>query len=480
MALPIILVNSATGSDSAASGAGPSTALTGVAGITSASGLVVVLDGSPDLTNVATDGSHVLFMSDTNAGSRNFSKITAKANSGTPTAEVTVADAFQALNTDAWAIGGKRASIGSTTSKKLFDNNAAAGDAMPGWIVEMESGHTETIAASYAFRRGGSVTNGPIILRGTLGAGTAPLLTFSNNGPGMYCPVDIQYIQWRDFALRNSHATKTASAAFRWDATNNYWSHILERLTIGHETDKFYRGLWFSGSGNMQNSALIGSRVIHCADVGVYFENQPNFSFLIGNYIYNNGSHGVYISECRASKCGIRDNLIVGNAGVGLYLRYRFDGMCVGNTIDNNGSDGLVVDIELDYAAVVMNNIFSNNGGYGIRSDLSDATLLALLIVKNNNYYNNSAGASLPSTFPGESGRQTVDPGYVGAGSGDYRIGVNLKALGYPTGTIGNSSTTSYVDIGAAQREEAVGAAPVPTGFASFGQDVRSRRRWGM
>src|SRR5262245_38170373 len=116
MPLPTILVDSTTGSDTAASGAGPATALTGSAASTSADGLTVTLDGSPDLTNVATDGSHAVFLNDSTAGARNFGKITAKDNVAKT---VTVTNAFGAsLSGKSWAIGGKRASIGSTTSTK--------------------------------------------------------------------------------------------------------------------------------------------------------------------------------------------------------------------------------------------------------------------------------------------------------------------------------------------------------------------------
>src|SRR3954463_10134754 len=129
MALPTILIDSATGSDTTASGAGPGTALTGSAGVSAGDGLSVTLDGSPDLTGVATDGSHVLYFADATAGNRNFAKITA-ANNGTKV--VTVSDALGFTLTKAWAIGGKRASLLGTNSSKLIENNSGNGDAMPG------------------------------------------------------------------------------------------------------------------------------------------------------------------------------------------------------------------------------------------------------------------------------------------------------------------------------------------------------------
>src|SRR5574343_1935860 len=115
-AYPVILVDSATGSDSAASGAGPATALTGTGAGTDAGGTVVSLDGSPSLAGVNTDGSHVIYLVDSTAGHRNFAAINDK-NDTTKT--VTVEQAFTGSlpATKSWAIGGKRASIGAASSK---------------------------------------------------------------------------------------------------------------------------------------------------------------------------------------------------------------------------------------------------------------------------------------------------------------------------------------------------------------------------
>ena len=167
MALPVILVNSATGSDSAASGAGPATALTGSSASTSGTGLVVTLDGSPNLSGVATDGSHVIYLNDSTANARNFGKITAADNTAKT---VTVSDAFGlSLSGKSWAIGGVRASINANGSEKLWSTSGStAGDVMPGWTVRMQSGHAES-GALITMRRGGNLTAGGYCSRGRIG-----------------------------------------------------------------------------------------------------------------------------------------------------------------------------------------------------------------------------------------------------------------------------------------------------------------------
>ena len=70
--------------------------------------------------------------------------------------------------------------------------------------------------------------------------------------------------------------------------------------------------------------------------------------------------------------------------------------------------------------------------------------------------YNGYAGGSNDVTLATD-----VDP-YVNKASGDYALddtnGVDLKAAGFP-GACRGIATTSYVDIGAAQRQESAGGA---------------------
>lgn len=59
---------------------------------------------------------------------------------------------------------------------------------------------------------------------------------------------------------------------------------------------------------------------------------------------------------------------------------------------------------------------------------------------------------------------QTLDPVFTSPAGEDFSIGTNLAAKGRPVGgtlTIGFSSTNSYNDIGAAQRQEPAGGGPV-------------------
>lgn len=468
MALPIILVDSATGSDSAASGAGPSIAITGSAGVSS--GTTVTLDGSPDLSGVATDGSAVIYFADTTAGNRNFSKITAVDN-GAKT--VTVAVAFTA-GTKAWAIGGKRASIGSATSKKLFDNNGSAGDIAPGWVVEMQSGHTETIAATYDFRRAGSNTVGHIELRGAPG-GTRPIITFSNNGAAFV--IRAEFMQFKFFEMRNSNATKNASVGISFGSLGQYESYFkVEDVKICHSTDKFWRGIYCGpftiqvelceigytasyGIANVANDYCRGihirhNKVHHCGANGIHFDVAFYYnSSVYGNWSYANTGHGIFYDDTRPD----------GTCGINI----------AHNTLDANTGDGIRINsaAECTVNLYIQNNILSNNGGYGIKFQSGTFTAVYVLAMmpymRGNCTYNNTSGAcNLSGVLFNDAG---TDPTFAGASSQDFTIGTNLKGKGFPvagTHTIGGTAgTSSYVDPGAAQRQEQ-GTSPVGQSIA--------------
>lgn len=457
MALPVILIDSATGSDSAASGAGPATALTGSAASTSGTGLVVTLDGSPSLANVATDGSHVIYLADTTAGTRNFGKITGK-DDGAKT--VTVSDAFGLnLTNKAWAIGGMRASLGSTTSKKLYDNNSGNGDAMPGWVIEYQSGSTETFSASLRWYRAGDTTSGPIELRGAAGAATMPILTLSANDR-FFDPSG--YFTMRDLEFRNTNATKTLSCVFEhWNGSN---SVMMSGCRVTHATDKFNR-LCFAQSGTTKGRVRIEEcEIANCAGPGMAFQNSGSSMVAVENcYIHNNAGDGIAIVKNYLAQVTVSGCVISGNGGAGISQTSSGSDVgilhIVGNTIVSNSGSGLASSSLLGFAlATIENNILANNGGYGIAwtSGPSDQRI-AQTVIRNNNTYSNSSGAYSPAGIgtndPG------LDPQFANAAGGDYAIGATLKGLGYPTAYLGRTSATlSRVDIGAAQRAEAYAA----------------------
>lgn len=546
MATPVILYDSSTGSDSAASGAGPATAVTGTKGRTrnTASMLRVgFFEASPpDLSGVLTDGSHVLYIAIATAGQRNFSSIASTKNTqtidtlvaavnGSPTiadtatgnytvndvvqvtdgsttiystiaslsaaVSITLADnwtgstgnvtvtnprqvgltASQGLNTGTsdttWAIGGKRLTLDSASSTKLTDNNTAAGDLMPGWIQELGSGYTATIAASINYRRAGDVTTGPIILRGASG-GTRPTLTFSNNGSAIVPRASSLVFQFLD--IRNSNATKTASVAFDHGSGGQTIAVDVRCATTGSKFWKFWRG---GGAGVA--SIFINCEVGYTASNGFDSTGEP--PSLYNCFVHDAGGHGGIISAGSFGPSTYLNNIFYNNAGDGLQIASSGGAIAgqltiIGNTFHSQtAGSGLYLNnnsIRTLTLGIVANNIFSYNSAYGINciSTLTDAALAGYgFQIYGNDFYQNTSGKYQFITVASSMSEQTIDPSggltsagkdYTGSTSAfNFAIASALKALGYPVGGtthIGASGTYSYVDPGAAQRQEAGGS----------------------
>ncbi len=179
----------------------------------------------------------------------------------------------------------------------------------------------------------------------------------------------------------------------------------------------------------------------HMRDRGIWNPGVYGVAEISGNIIVNN----------------VSDGITTDNNGV-VHRSEIFD-----NTIDGNGGNGITVSTSTALAFTESyNNIISNNGGYGLSiSAGSTAANDALkLLVDYNDYFTNTSGNY--QNISAGANDQTLDPQYTNASGGDYSIGTNLKAKGFPS-LIKKSATTSYQDIGAAQRQEAGGGGS--TGF---------------
>lgn len=181
-------------------------------------------------------------------------------------------------------------------------------------------------------------------------------------------------------------------------------------------------------------------------------------SVIKGCYIHHGRDIG--ISTGAAAGLTISDNIIQGCVTQGiLHNASATAGGYINNcTIDGNGSDGVKVLTASCLPYFFMTNcIISNNGGYGL--NVASGTTAANNKFKTNVNYNcfpsgtNTSGAY--SAISAGANDTTSDPQFANrtATPPDFSIGTNLKATGFP-GLLRKTSTTSYVDLGAAQRQE--------------------------
>jgi hypothetical protein len=187
--------------------------------------------------------------------------------------------------------------------------------------------------------------------------------------------------------------------------------------------------------------------------VGCEANNNTTIGFDIGNtgsalfgcYSHDNTTTGV---GGVGGSVGLHANIFEANASHGVHFTggpaIRMDG----NTVDGNtgaSTDGFNFG-STTAGMVVLNNIFSNNGRDGVRATDGDVALAG-----HNCYFGNAGVAR--TGFPVGFNDVTTDPGFVDRAGGNFAVGLNMKALGFPAAFPGGLST-NYQDIGAVQRVE--------------------------
>lgn len=437
MAFPTILFNNSTGSDSAASGAGPSTALSGVDAETVNGSPDVDLSGdAPDLSGVATDGSAVVWVA-TNSGIQ-FNKITAVNNT---TKIVTCAVNFtNNASTKNWGIGGKRKTIDHANSRNLLTTSIKGG-----WTVTFEDDTSATISSVITTTLDGSTTDGYITLQGSA---EGRVMDQTANASHFNINTVTGYWRFKNLKFTNSNATRT-SACFVGSAPVVNW----ETCIFGDATNKLYRGIVmtnvarlrltdceFTTLTNQAIRALNGERIVlegcyihDCSDAGIVMAGNLAISDCI---IETNGSYGVWFTSNDISYlCNITKSVIHANTSHGIYSDDYFRGTLTikSNNITANGGYGISM-----VAAQTGNQsgIDYNNFGTGATANTSGAR------------QNITAGSN----------DLAVDPSYSSASGANFEAGTSIKALGFPKSTrfIGanQSATNAFVDVGI-QREEA-------------------------
>lgn len=408
MALPTIKYDATTGSDTAASGAGPTTAVTGVAsahtgGVASTT---ITLTNAPDLSGVATDGSAAIWLA-TGAGVRHISKITA-VDDGADT--VTVEDSFTISSGTPvdYAIGGERQSFNYDTSNNDWNDWKA------GWGAQLNG--TFTLANSFA-PPAGDATDGTTRVFAKPGYVSRPILDLTT--PNTFVPS--ANCTWKDIRFLYT-GTATNAALFDNGTTRNCM------VFFNCEFDAINRGYCFNnrGSGtalfvdcefkNANQTVAIGVRTasfrtsmqflrcsIHnCGGDGFFADpsdSTPAIS-LIDCTIYNNGGDGINLSTFTDASAGgfvmIKECTIDGNTGDGIAI--------TGGANDSN--------ITID------GNSISNNGGYGINASATIGN--NGVFVDYNDIFNNTSGSL--NNITGGDNDITSDPLYTSTtpGSEDY------------------------------------------------------------
>ena len=130
--------------------------------------------------------------------------------------------------------------------------------------------------------------------------------------------------------------------------------------------------------------------------------------------------------------------------------------LCLNCVAYGNGAAGFRMDSN---GAFVVNCIAEGNGGHGYSSSASRANARAYTSAG----YNNTSGNVDTATLPGVSVTALTGSPFTNAAGDDFSLnntagaGASCRAAGFP-GTYTSGSTTGYLDIGAAQHQDAGGS----------------------
>lgn len=187
----------------------------------------------------------------------------------------------------------------------------------------------------------------------------------------------------------------------------------------------------------------------------------------IVNNFFKNGTK----SFTKAIDHHISDNLsivnnIVSIGGASDGISYRNDSFVSHNTVYSNGGtgDGIVSASTGTNSVWVVNNLvvgFSGTGGVGIRTPSGGV----LMIYGHNKFYDNETDDVTGVIFNnlGNNTALGASP-FTDPSSDDFTVDATVKAGAYPTSFKG-ASTNQFLDVGAAQRQEAGGGILVPAGM---------------
>lgn len=441
MATVTITYNSSTGSDTAASGSGPATAITGT-NATNGTGNVVNLDGSPDLSGVAVND--VIWISVSGA-TRNLSRITAVDNT---LKTVTTEDTFT-LTGNSWAIGGKRQTFINNTSNEDWK------DWKSSWRVELDDGTYNDNGVGITPTDPGSEANGYLEIVASASATGRPTVQHtSGNYRTIYLTAGSERILLQGLTIHNSVDWVGASPIYSGGSSaiiNVLGCEITTSATTNDPT-----AVYISGTSVVN---FVGNYLHGGFGYGFEFSSGTRATgYIWGNWIDGVNNHGFYmLGPSSYAERSIQFNIISNVGGSGIYSVAEANTespIIANNTIYNSTNDGINISGTLTNMTFnVRNNILVSNGGYGLNA--TSATIGAHVFANYNAFYSNTSGEINNATDQGNNITLTGDP-FTASGSSDFTLnntsgaGADCRGAAFPT-SFGFGSMTNSMDLGALQ-----------------------------
>lgn len=321
-------------------------------------------------------------------------------------------------------------------------------------------------------------------------------LGFGNVTPGVYNRITGYYSTRGDITPSATAAgtvlrpiIKLSGSSLSVSVNNNGW--LVENIDVDCDSQTSSTGIFFNG---VANCAAINCRVSNFRSYGFRTTGTTYFSYCEATGGLSGAAYGIASSNGTSTSirnCYIHDNVCSGvflgtggnsvaasiiesNSGASSDGIYCGSGTLItDNTIYNNGRDGILDDSATGIWRHWKRNIISNNGRYGINSNLA---VPASYDCDGNAYYSNTSGNrnncdSTANNSAAGAYTNTLDvilsgSPFVDGPNGNFALnntsgaGAACRAAGFP-GTFPGGLTTSYLDMGASQHQDAGGGGTV-------------------
>lgn len=393
----------------------------------------ITLDGSPDLSGVATSGANQASIALANAtnSNRKIFWITAVDN-GAKTVTVDVAPTGVGASPTAWKIGGRMVWTPANVEAAL-----RAGD-----VVTFNDTPATRTTTYITARTSGTSAGGFIKVVGK--SGVRPKLN-----------------------VTNTSVVLTGNGFPLW------WVENLEldqdgasgNVVSGFDTGcVFYNVKISDGGADGFVIGAAGNAVVNCEITGVLGAGINtgvlNNGVIFGNYIHDNGGNAISMAGT-VPAWTIAYNILDTNAGKGILLSGAASAAAhriaiLNNTIYGNGDSGLEIS-DADMQVLLQGNIFQDNGNAAGEFNVEWAAGAA----ENNSihfyncfYHQGGGGGANLSGLTANATEIITDPLFTNPSGGDFSLGTTspAKAAAFPGQLLGGN--LGYLDMGAVQRQE--------------------------